>query len=195
MLTFRSIAINYLENKFCYDENIGLACVYFDHKQEFKPVDILRSILKHILQRKSSVSDETRELYRKHLKRETSPMLKDIAVALEAERSKFTKIFLVIDALDECTTSEHTVEILLRHFETLRPVVRLMVTGRPFALKYMAGFASLETREIGASDHDVESFIRGQLNLDHSLRKLTSGGESGLGELIVEKVLAKAKGM
>jgi len=195
LLTFRSIAINYLENKFCYDENIGLACVYFDHKQEFKPVDILRSILKHILQRKSSVSDETRELYRKHLKRETSPMLKDIAVALEAERSKFTKIFLVIDALDECPTSEHTVEILLRHLEKLRPIVRLMVTGRPFAVEYMSGFASLELREIGASDQDLESFIRGQLNLDRSLCKLTSGGESGLGELIVQTVLAKAKGM
>ena len=136
MLTFRSIAINYLENKFCYDENIGLACVYFDHKQEFKAVDILRSILKHILQRKSSVSDEIRELYEKHSKRETSPTLKDVAVALEAERSKFTKIFLVIDALDECPTSEHTVEILLRHLEKLRPILRLMVTGRPFAFKY-----------------------------------------------------------
>ena len=195
MLTFRSIAINYLENKFCYDENIGLACVYFDHKQEFKAVDILRSILKHILQRKSSVSDEIRELYEKHSKRETSPTLKDVAVALEAERSKFTKIFLVIDALDECPTSEHTVEILLRHLEKLRPIVRLMVTGRPFAVEYMSGFASLELREIGASDQDLESFIRGQLNLDRSLCKLTSGGESGLGELIVQTVLAKAKGM
>ena len=158
-------------------------------------MDILRSILKHILQRKSSVSDEIRELYEKHSKRETSPTLKDVAVALEAERSKFTKIFLVIDALDECPTSEHTVEILLRHLEKLRPIVRLMVTGRPFAVEYMSGFASLELREIGASDQDLESFIRGQLNLDRSLCKLTSGGESGLGELIVQTVLAKAKGM
>ena len=65
----------------------------------------------------------------------------------------------------------------------------------PCTWLYMSAYASLEIREIEASDQDLESFIRGQLNRDHSLRKLTSGGESGLDELIVQKVLAKAKGI
>ena len=158
-------------------------------------MDILRSILKHIVQRKSFVSDEIRELHKKHSRRETSPTLKDIAIALETESSHFTKIFLVVDALDECPTSEHTIEILLQQIEKLQPKVQLMVTGRPFADRYMTRFASRAIREIGAHHNDLESFVRGHLNLDQGLRKLTSAGESALGELIVQKVVDKAKGM
>jgi len=158
-------------------------------------VDILRSILKHIVQRRSFVSDEIRELHKKHTTRETLLTLKDVGIALESESSHFTKIFLVVDALDECPTSEHTVEILLQQLENLQHKVQLMITGRPFADGYLTRFASLAIREIGARHNDLELFVRGQLNLDQGLRKLTSAGESTLGELIVQKVVDKAKGM
>ena len=101
----------------------------------------------------------------------------------------------MIDALDECPTSEHTIEMVLHELKKLLPIARLMITGRPFAVRYMSRFASFETLEIRALDSDVEAFVRGQLEMDESLRKHYCGGESGFGELIVKTVVAKAKGM
>jgi len=190
-----SLAINYLESRYLYDENIGLACVYFDHKQEFRTTDILASILKHIVQRRAVVSDELRELHRMHSKRETGPTLRDVVTALQVEISHFTKVFLVVDALDECPTREYTIDRILAELKLLLPGVRLMITGRPFAVSHISQLGGFETLEIRALDSDVEAYVRGQLNLDPSLRKLTSSGESELGELIVETVVAKAKGM
>jgi hypothetical protein len=64
----RSIAINYLETLQSKDNSsdTGVVCVYFDHKQDFKPVDILRSLLKDIVLRKGSISRHVNDLHHKH---------------------------------------------------------------------------------------------------------------------------------
>lgn len=48
-----STVVNYLVQIFLYDR---IACAYFDYKRDFKPVDIVRSILKYLVQRKGHVS-------------------------------------------------------------------------------------------------------------------------------------------
>jgi len=189
----RSIAINYLEeNVFC-DNDVTMACVYFDHKQNFKPVDILRSILKSVVRRSLPVSDKIRELRRKHSGRETRPTLKEVAEILADEIQKFKKVFIVLDALDECPEESYTVSKILEEMRKLQPTVHLMVTGRPFAAKYMSQFEAFATLEIRAHDADVEKFVRGHIKMDESIKKYVLK-ENELDEL-VETVVGKAQGM
>jgi hypothetical protein len=179
---------------FAFDEDIAIACVYFDHKQEFEPVAILRSILKHVIQRQGGLSDEIRGLYKRHTRRETQPMLKELSEVLRLEMCDLTKIFVVIDALDECTSTDNAPAILLGELQNLHPKLRLLVTGRPFAENEMSLFPSYDVLEVRARDIDVENFVRGRIQADKSLRRYASGGNK-LERLITETVVGKAKGM
>jgi len=190
---FRSIAINYLERYVFCNNDVTMACVYFDYKRKFKPVEILRSILKSVVRRMSPVSDKIRELYRNHSGRETRPTLKEVAEILANETQKFEKVFIVLDALDECPEEEYTVSKILEEIRKLLPTVRLMVTGRPFAAKYMSKFQEFATLEIRALDSDVEKFIRGHIELDESIKQYVLKGNDR--DDLVETVVGKAQGM
>jgi hypothetical protein len=196
-LCCRSIAINYLEGRAAYDEDIAIACVYFDHKQDFEPVTILRSILKSVVQcRAGDLSDEVRSLYEKHVKRDTHPTLKEISKTLQLEMSHFSKVFIVFDALDECATDQNIRSKVLDELKTLQPKLRLMVTGRPFAATYMSRFDGYKTLEIRARDSDIKKFVEGQIDTDESVRKYTSESDGDeLRKQIVDTVVIKAKGM
>jgi hypothetical protein len=180
---------------FAYDEDIAIACVYFDHKQDFKPVAILRSILKNVVQRQENgLSDEVAQLFRKHNRRKTQPTLSEVSDVLQLEICDFSKIFIVLDALDECSTSENATEKLLAELQKLQPKLHLMVTSRPFAVTEMCVFDGYETLQVRAKDSDVEKFVQGRIEMDKTLRRHASEG-SELGKVITETVVGKANGM
>jgi hypothetical protein len=180
---------------FAFDDDIAIACVYFDHKQDFKPVEILRSILQHIVQRQEGgLSNEIRELHKKHTKSGRQPTLHELSEILQLEISDFSKIFIIIDALDECTTTDNAPAKLLGELQNLQPKLRLMVTGRPFAVKNLSLFPAYATLEVRARDLDIEKFVRGRIQADESLRTYASGGNE-LEKPIIGTVVDKAKGM
>jgi len=180
---------------FAFDEDIAIACVYFDHKQDLKPVAILRSILQHVIQRREGgLSNETFELYKKHMGRGTQPALQEVSDILRLEIDDFSKVFIVLDALDECTATNNASGTLLGELQLLQPKLRLMVTGRPFAEKNMFLFNAYSTVPIRARSTDIEKFVHGHILARENLRPYASGGNE-LEKLIVQTVLEKAKGM
>ena len=101
LMVHRSIVVNYLEQTFFYDEDIAIACVYFDHKAVYEPVAILKSILKHVLHRilrkEGTISEEIRQFYKNHLREERKPSLSEISEMLLLElRRNFSEIFVVL---------------------------------------------------------------------------------------------------
>ena len=180
---------------FAFDEDIAIACVYFDHKQDLKPVAILRSILQHVIQRREGgLSNETFELYQKHMRRGTQPALQEVSDILRLEIDDFSKVFIVLDALDECTATDNASSRLLGELQLLQPKLRLMVTGRPFAEKNMSLFNAYVTVPVLARSTDIEKFVHGQILARENLRTYASGGNE-LEKLIVQTVVEKAKGM
>lgn len=199
LIYLRSIVMNYLEESFVYDEQVAIACVYFDHKQDYQPVAILRSILKHVVQQRiisqdGAVSDEVRQFYKNHTYKEREPSLPEVSELLLGELRDFSEIFVVLDALDECGASATARKTVLEEVQKLQPKLRLMVTGRPFAATHMSIFEIYETLEIQAIESDVERFVRGRIKIDECLHKYASHGTE-LGTLIVKTVVDKAQGM
>lgn len=188
----RSIIVDYLEQTFLYDEDVAIACVYFNHKQDFTPVDVIRSILKHVVQRKTHLSEEIRALYSKHEKRDATPLtLAEATALLTSELHDLRRFYVVLDAMDE--SEESTRVKVLNELQRL-PKLRLMATGRPYANEVGSVFKPCETLPICARDSDIEKFVRQQIDYSGTLKRRV-GRDPELAKELVDTVVSKAQGL
>jgi hypothetical protein len=71
---------------------------------------------------KHGLSEEIRDLYLKHEKRETNQLnLREVSSILEKEVSRFSKIYVVLDALDESSTYDDATATILAELRKLQP--------------------------------------------------------------------------
>ena len=174
------------------DDSVAIACVYFNHKENFAPVDILGSLIKHLVQRRASVCVEIQGLYDWHLKRDTRPTFTELAELLQAESRKFSTVFVVLDALDECPEFRQTRAKILSVLRKLQ-TIQLIVTGRPYITDVTQTFEEAVCLDIRASNADIKKYIDGQIEMEKNLKKYKQGDE--LRETIKGSIVDKAKGM
>jgi hypothetical protein len=113
---------------------------------------------------------------------------------LEIELSYFSKVFIILDALDE--SNEDTRVRVLEELQRL-PNLHLMLTGRPYVSSGVESIfkdPGFETLEICAQDIDVEQYVKFQLEFRPSLRRKFTR-DHGLQKLILDTVVSKAQGM
>jgi len=168
-----SIVINYLQtdiqkhSKQNQEENFAIAFVYCDFQQraQQKPVGILASLLKQLIQKLPSVPESVKLLHKEH-KNNTSASCPntDISKALQSVASDYARVFIVIDALDEFQDSKSLLpEIFKLQSNT---GANLFITSRPEKdiQKEFQGSIPLEIR---ARHEDLKKYIdRRTLDLD-----------------------------
>ena len=99
-----AIVIDSLETSFQVDDNVGIAYLFCDFKLlDQKPEGLLRSLLRQLVGERS-VPDNTTELFNQYKLKREPPLLKDISKALSSVISSYSRVFIVVDALDECQT-------------------------------------------------------------------------------------------
>ena len=81
-----------------------------------------------IQQVRKPLGDVLAEVYTKHDSGKTKPVWKDIVRIFEDSTQNLDAVYLVVDALDEC--SEHARRLLLEYFKVLPANTRLLVTTR-----------------------------------------------------------------
>jgi hypothetical protein len=149
--------------------------------------------LKQLIQQRPDIPSNIRDLYRHHRNRQTHPPLSEYSRLLQAELRHFLKVFIVIDALDECSEENRIREHFLAEVQKLSPMVRLLFTSRhmPDIERKFEGAAQLEIR---ASDEDVkrylESRIESQLPLANYVRT-----DPTLRSDILDTIIKRAHGM
>ena len=162
-----SIVIDHLYAKYQADSNVGIAYLYcnFRRQDEQKPVALLASLLKRLLQERPTLPISTKKLYECHQSKKTQPSFDEISQELQSTIASFSTTFIVIDALDECQVSDGSQTKFLSKILHLQTNTRanLFITSRliPDIVKEFQGAASLEIR---ASDGDVQSYIDRQLS-------------------------------
>jgi len=79
-----SIIVEHLLTEFQNDINIGIAYIYCNYKQqqEQKLVDLLKSLLKQLVQKQPSMLESIKSLYERHRDDRTSPSLDEISRVL-----------------------------------------------------------------------------------------------------------------
>jgi hypothetical protein len=104
-------------------------------------------------------------LHKQHADRRTRPSLDEIRTALNSVLNNYSKAYIIINALDECTDSDNTCSELLTILRNLQAKTdtSLMVTSH-FVARIKQSFQGFPMLEIWASDADVTRFVAGHIH-------------------------------
>lgn len=93
--------------------------------------ELLAGLLKQLVQHHGNVADSVAQLYKKFAKEEKKLSESGIIDALKEAVEALSTVYIVIDALDECTNANER-DGLVKHLQSLQPRadVRLMFTSR-----------------------------------------------------------------
>jgi len=98
----------------------------------------------------------------------------------------YTKVYIIVDALDECPEVNGTRVKLLKALRSLGRSVNLMVTSRDLS-SIEQQFRGAQRLRIRADNGDIAKYIENQLDLHPHL--------SNLQGTVTHKIVNKARGM
>jgi hypothetical protein len=131
-------------------------------------------------------------LYVRHQEKGTEPSLKELLEVLSSSLADFSKVFVVVDAIDEYANDPRY--ILLKHLaELMSPKVNLMFTSRPHVPADPA-LPNVETLEIAAMPEDIQKYVEAQIDLSPRLRNRAQERHS-LRKDIYAKIIGTVHGM
>ncbi|KAH0543788.1 hypothetical protein FGG08_001970 [Glutinoglossum americanum] len=185
--------LHYLERSL-QQEDIAIASIYCSYKEEEAQttVNLIASLLQQLVQRNQAISDEVVSLYSRHTKKGTRPTLGEYSRLLQSEVRGFSKVFIIVDALDECPESNGTRNSFLTEIRKLLNI-RLLVTSR-YISAIQREFEKTASVEIRASDGDIRRYLEGRIEREYRLERHVKACPI-LQETIVNTTVEKAKGM
>ena len=162
-----SIVVEELTTRFQNDQSIGIAYLYcnFRRQHEQKIEDLLASLLKQLTQGRSSLPDTIKSLYDSHRDKRTRLSFDEISRALQLVATMYSRVFVVIDALDECQVSHDCRTTFLLELFSLQAKcgANLFATSR-FIPEITDNFRGSMSLEIRASEHDVRRYVDGHMS-------------------------------
>jgi hypothetical protein len=188
---FRSLAINYLQTSL--ENDVGLAFIYFNYKEQQTLSDVLGSLLQQLLRRAQRMTHGVCALYERCTGNDSKrrPTSSELSILLQSESQFFSKLFIVIDALDECPSVDDMTSKFLLELQKLRPSPQVLVTSRPHLKSIIKQFLpNTICLEIRAHDEDIKKYLNEQFKRKHVLTLLVTDTTE-----IIEKIIEKAQGM
>lgn len=161
------IVVNDLHELFLQDQSVGIAYIYcnFRRQDEQKPIDMFASLLKQLAQQRSTLPQSLHQLHQQHRSRQTRPSFNDLLRVLQSIIGEYTKVFLVVDALDECEVWDGNRKQFITELLQLQAATAasLLATSR-FIPDIEKEFEGRSARlEIRASKEDLEAYLHGNL--------------------------------
>ena len=143
----------------------------------------------------SSLPADIIELHRDHISEQTRPTASDLLRIIQAEIVHFSKVFILVDAIDECSKSNGTRDTVLTTLENLlgSPNRRLIMTSRHIT-GIKTCFADVVYLEIRASDANIRKYLETRIPKESRLARDISKN-AALQESIVRTIIDKAEGM
>src|SRR3984957_17434620 len=185
----RSIVVNPLQTLSNENDSVATTFIYCNYKEQAEQTvsNLVATLLKQIVQDRRAISDHVKSFYEDHQRREARPTLDQLTEVLISEIRTYSKVFIIVDALDECREDDGTRARLLKVLRSLPQQVNLMVTSRNL-LSIGRDFVGAKRLHIRAKDDDMRAYIEGRIALGpRHLKKLQ--------EAIVNKIVENAKGM
>lgn len=128
------IVINHLEEEFHDDPTVIVAYLYcnFRQRQEQRLESLLASLLKQLVQGHPSIPNSVEKLYNRHQNKGTQPTAEEISRTLSDIAADFSRVFILVDALDECQIAESSLVKFVSEILALqsRHNVSLFATSR-----------------------------------------------------------------
>jgi hypothetical protein len=168
-----SIVVRNLQEVFSADETVGICYIYFNSQQKDQQTleQVISNFLKQLSHGRNSTLEILNQLYGQHEERKTRPSIDELSQALRSVIEGYSRVFIIVDALDECDSSSLCRSGLISELKGFQSQFgsNILVTSRPLP-DIVASFKSAELLEIRAVDDDISSYIDHRLmhfrNLD-----------------------------
>jgi Cdc6-like AAA superfamily ATPase len=174
-------------------KNIAVACIYLNHKEvdNQTPSRLLAGLWRQlVLNRK--IGSIAEDLYKQHKEKGTAPSLEEVGNVLKSSITEFSKVFIIIDALDEYPEFQR--DILLQQLAVMGSNVNLMITSRPNISLEPSTFPNLERLDIHAMEDDLRNYVDAQINSSPQLRMHVQS-QPVLREEILQRIIDTVDGM
>jgi ankyrin repeat domain-containing protein 50 len=183
--------VDHLQRKFT-DDDIAVAHIYcsYQEREEQTAANLVGSLVQQLVQQCRIIPDKVTALYKRHLRTQTRPSLREFSDLLQLLAPRFSLVVVIIDALDE--SPESTRENLVAEILKLQPL-SLMVTSRRISSIDLE-FEQACHLEIRATHEDVRKYIEGRIK-DSGRLKRHLQADPDLQKTIVDTVVNKVKGM
>ena len=175
------------------EEPIAVAGLYCDFlaQQEQTIANIMGAILKQLVGR-GGIPDYLREAFQKGQKEfdDRGLRLPDLMGMLKIAIASLPKVFICLDALDECLP-KHLPELLesLRDIVRESPRTRIFLTGRPHIWEYIQRyFSKVVVIPISPSQDDIRNYVEMRLDGDAEPDAMNEDLRTDIVRVILEKI-------
>jgi hypothetical protein len=162
-----AIVIDDLCNRFRTDATTGIAYLYcnFRRQGEQKVHHLLASLLKQLTESQSSLPSNIKDLYNHHKAKRTQPSTDEISKALQSVATVYSRVFIIVDALDECQVLDGCRSNFLSEIFDLQAKTgaNFLATSR-FIQDISRKFERSLSLTIRATDEDVQTYLAAQMN-------------------------------
>lgn len=175
-------------------QDVGVAYIFFKYNQRDHQdtTSILASILKELVQASSLLSEDLRASFESRHHGQSRLRRTDILRILGQYFQSYSRVYIVVDALDECSDSEQTRNDVIAQLLDLQLQcsMGLLFTSR-FIPEIVSKFDSFPCLNIRATNEDVRRFT------ESKIAKLSPwiGRDPTLSSLIVSEILSSVNGM
>jgi hypothetical protein len=193
----RAITVDHIQKLF-KGSDVVIACIFCNYKEQATQglEELVASVMKQIVENESLPSESIQTFCTEFPDKGRRPRLTNLTDALRSEIGKYSKVFLVIDALDECL--EDNQGRIIAELESLASTVYLMVTSRPLDL-IKQQFQGARHLDIMANEGDVRKYVKGRVQQGQTKGEILLAQlvreNGGLQENIVDKITTNARGM
>jgi hypothetical protein len=161
-----SIVVEHLHSLLQKSDGTAIAYLYcnFNQQDEQKAEDILAALLKQLARDWPSLPASVQALHDSHKDMRTRPSFDELSKTLQSVTALYSKVFIIIDALDECQASGGCRSKILSDIFRLQEKykVNFFVTSR-FIPDIMDKFSQSIHLEIRASKEDIERYLEGHI--------------------------------
>ena len=149
--------------------------------------ELVASLLKQFIQRCPAISESAWSLYCEHYPQATRPNLGELREKLRKEVEGYSKIFVIIDALDELV-EQHRHRII-KEVQSMAKTVKLMVTSRSLPSIEQIFLGKQCTKDVRASEQDVEKYVKDRIdNMDGPHASIFKGVKNIVYDAIVTNI-------
>jgi Cdc6-like AAA superfamily ATPase len=192
--TFMSaLVVNHLRETPPRYEDTGVAVLYcsYSMREEQTKEKLLAGLLRQLINHQHAEWEKIQAFYGRCKSAGRRPSFSELSGLLQRVAGTYSRVFIVLDALDECEDTERLPLLSeLRRLQPLLPSLKLMFTFRPH-VDVTDTFTAAVTCEIRADFWDLEHYISEQLPRLSSHVKQTAG----LRDEVIQGIIKAADGM
>ena len=152
---------------------------------------MIASLLHQLVRQKEILQGELTTLHKYHSRNKTVPTLGEYTKHLQVAADCFSKVRIVIDALDECPEADQARQSLL---EEIRKLDRASVLVTSRNIPIASGLRNATRLDVKADDLDIRNYLDDRMSRSDRIRKFAEKDPT-LFDTIKHTVLGKAKGM